>query len=171
MGESGVVGGKEVVIDISQAHRYANLRTSIGSVEDDTFRVTNMFLNVREQPNVRSGQVEQLKEGDQIRLIDFPNARWAQVELADGRKGYVSTAYIAQIVTDEDLPRVKEKYNGLYEVNFRFLNVRKEPVSRSQKLGELFANQVVRPVSMDGKWAKIRFGDGEGYVSKPCRYV
>lgn len=164
-GSDDLVPVTEVILDVSHAHKYASLRTSLGSVEGNVFRVTNVFLNVREHPNVQSKSVEQLKEGDQVSLLDFPNARWAHVQLADGRTGYVSTAYIAQITTDEDLSRVQEQYAGLYEVNFQFLNVRAEPNSQAQKLGELLSHQLVRPLAIEEQWARIPFGDGEGFVS------
>lgn len=163
--EGGSGLNPDVVLDVSQAHRYAKLRTSVGSVGEDTFRVTNVFLNVREGASVHSKQVEQLKEGDLIRLLDFPNSRWAHVELVDGRKGYVSTAYIAQVVTEEDLASVKKKYEGLYEVNFNFLNVRSEQSSQSQKLGELIGHQLIRPIAIEGKWAKVNLDGKEGFVS------
>ncbi|MBT3834933.1 SH3 domain-containing protein [Candidatus Peribacteria bacterium] len=163
--QDGEAINTDVVLDVSQAHRYAKLRTSVGSVGEDTFRVTNVFLNVREGASVHSKQVEQLKEGDLVRLLDFPNSRWAHIELIDGRKGYVSTAYISQVVTEEDLASVKKKYEGLYEVNFNFLNVRSEQSSQSQKLGELMGHQLVRPLSIEGKWAKVDLDGEQGFVS------
>ena len=156
---------KEVVLDASDAYRFDNLRTSIGSIEENTFRVTNAFLNVRENPTVHADKVEELSKGDRVKLIEFPNARWAHVQLLDGRKGYVSSSYIAQMVTEAELPEVKKLYEGQYEVNFAYLNVRDTPSSQGLKLGELNGDQVVRPIAFHDEWARIPFDGKEGYVS------
>ena len=156
---------KEVVLDASDAHRFDNLRTSIGSVEENTFRVTNAFLNVRENPTVHAEKVEELSKGDRVKLIEFPSARWAHIQLLDGRKGYVSSSYIAQMVTEAELPEVKKLYEGQYEVNFAYLNVRDTPSSQGLKLGELNGDQIVRPVAFHEEWARVPFDGKEGYVS------
>ena len=155
----------EVVLDASQAHRFDALRTSLGAIGENTFRVTNTFLNVRAKPNVRAEKVEELKQGDHVTLLSYPNARWAEIQLLDGRKGYVSTTYITQIVSERDLEQVKKRYEGQYIVNFQFVNVRSEPSTKGQKLGELLSNQIVRPIGFHENWARIPFEGQEGFVS------
>lgn len=155
----------EVVLDVADAHKFDALRTSIGSLEENTFRVTNVFLNVRDESSVRSKVIEELHEGDSLKVLAFPDASWAKVELMDGRTGFVSTNYIAQVVSDKDLAAIQEKYKGRYEVDFRFLNVRSEPSAQGLKLGELTANQIVEPAEIKDEWARIVFDGKEGYVS------
>lgn len=159
------IEGEEVIIDVSDAHRFDHIRSELGALEENTYRVTNAFLNVRAQPLVQGDLVAELVAGDLFKVLSFPTSRWAQVELRDGRKGFVSTQYIAQVVSDEQLEEIKKKYEGQYEVNFAFLNVRAEPSSGALKLGELPANALVKPISIDGEWAKVPFGGKEGYVS------
>ena len=156
---------EEVVIDVSDAHRFDNIRSELGALEENTYRVTNAFLNVRAQPIVQGDMVQELAAGDLLKVISFPTSRWAEVELIDGRKGFVSAQYIAQVVSDEQLEGIKKKYEGQYEVNFAFLNVRAEPNSGALKLGELKANALVKPISIDGEWAKVPFEGKEGFVS------
>lgn len=159
------LGPEEVVIDAAQAHRFDALRTSLGSVGENTFRVTNVFLNVRSAPNIRSKKIEELKEGENVTLLSFPNTRWAEIQLRDGRKGYVSTSYIAQVVAEEKLEEVKAQYEGQYSVNFQFVNVRAEPNSQSQKLGEFTSTQIVKPIAILDGWARVPYEGKVGFVS------
>jgi peptidoglycan/xylan/chitin deacetylase (PgdA/CDA1 family)/uncharacterized protein YgiM (DUF1202 family) len=155
----------EVILDASQAHRFDQLRTSLSSVEENTFRVTNAFLNVREDASVRSSLLAELTKGDRVVVLDYPDSRWAHIQLSDGRKGYVSTSYIAQMVNEEQLEVIKKKYEGQYEVNFAFLNVRDTPSAQGKKLGELDGDQVVTPLGFHDDWARVPFEGGEGFVS------
>ncbi len=156
---------EEVVIDVADAHRFDSIRSELGALEENTYRVTNAFLNVRETPTVSGGMVEELKQGDLVKVIAFPDARWAEIMLTDGRKGFVSTAYISQVVSDEKLEEIRKKYEGQYEVNFAFLNVRAEPKSGALKIGELQSHQIIKPLSIDGEWAKVQYEGKDGYVS------
>ena len=158
-------GIEEIEIDSADAHRYDSLRSELGALEENTYRVTNVFLNVRSTPSVHSDLVEELKQGDYVRVLSFPDAKWAEVQLSDARKGFVSTAYISQVISESQVEEVKKRYEGQYEVNFRFLNVRSEPSTQGLKLGELYAHQIVKPIEFNDKWARVPFGDGEGFVA------
>lgn len=164
---SSLPGGESpvVTLDASQAHRFVSIRSGIGEATENALRVTNAFLNVRANPSVRGEKIEELRRGDRLTLLSFPNAGWAEVQLGDGRKGYVNTSYVAELATEEALPELKKKYEGLYSVNFAFLNVRSNPETRAQKLGELRSGQIVKPAAMLGEWARIPFEGKEGYVS------
>ncbi len=156
-----------LVLDLSLVDTYAAIRTS--PEEDanakDLFRVTNEFLNVRDQPNVTSRQVDRLNRGDLMVLLEFIDARWAKVKLMNEVEGFVSSRYIAKLTSEEKLAEERSKYEGLYFVNFGFLNVRKDADTASEKIGELQGQAFVRPLSMDSVWARIPFEDGEGYVA------
>ncbi|HLC75903.1 MAG TPA: SH3 domain-containing protein [Candidatus Peribacterales bacterium] len=156
---------EEVVINVADAHRFDPIRSELSSLEENTYRVTNAFLNVRTSPVVQAGLVESLSKGDLLKVVSFPSAKWAEVLLPDGRHGFVSTAYIAQVVSEDQLETIKKKYEGQYEVNFAFLNVRAEPKPGALKLGELGAHELVKPLSIDGEWAKILFQGKDGFVS------
>ena len=160
-----LTGTKAVVLDVSHAERFTNLRTGIGPAGENTFRVTNAFLNVRETPSVQGVKVEELKSGDLLKLLTFENAAWAKVELPDGRQGYVNVGYIAQMATEQTLPTLKKQYEGQYYVDFAFLNVRSSPSSQGQKIGELASNQIVRPIAIHEEWARLLFDGKQGYVA------
>jgi hypothetical protein len=63
------------------------------------------------------------------------------------------------------LPQEEKAYENLYFVNFGFVNVRKEPNVKSEKLGEIPGQAFVRPLSVDPSWAKVMVDGKEGYVS------
>ena len=164
--DSGVVVvEEEVVVDVADAHRFDALRSKLGSLEENTFRVTNAFVNVRESPSIQAPLVEELTQGALLKALSFPSAQWGEVQLEDGRHGYVSTAYIARVVSDEQLEAIKKQYEGQYEVNFAFLNVRAEPKAGALKLGELGAHELVKPLAIEGEWARIPYAGKEGYIS------
>ncbi|MDD4287940.1 MAG: SH3 domain-containing protein [Candidatus Peribacteraceae bacterium] len=153
------------VLDLSLVKTYDAVRTGPGLTSKDTYQVTNEFLNVRSAPNVTSSQVARLLRGETVTVLEFMDAAWAKVRLADNREGYISQRYIAKIVSEEQLKKEKEAFAGQYYVNFGFVNVRKGADSDSEKLGELPGQAFVKPVSHDENWARISFQGKEGYVA------
>lgn len=152
-------------VDLSVLAQYESLRESTSSGEGNIYRVTNSFLNVRSEPRVTSAEVAQLKQGDHITVLDFPDGAWAKVKLQDDTEGFVSLRYIAKLVSEERLSEEKKAFEGMYFVDFGFLNVRKEPDAESEKLGELAGQTIVRPLSMDAVWARVLYDGKEGYVA------
>jgi len=153
------------VLDLSLVKTYDAVRAGPGITGKDSYQVTNEFLNVRSAPNVTSSQVERLLRGETVTVLEFVDAAWAKVRLADNREGYISQRYIAKIVSEEQLKKEKEAFAGQYYVNFGFVNVRKGADSDSEKLGELPGQAFVKPVSHDETWARISFQGKEGYVA------
>jgi len=153
------------VLDLSLVKTYDAVRAGPGLTGKDTYQVTNEFLNVRSAANVTSSQLARLVRGDAVTVLEFVDAAWAKVRLADNREGYISQRYIAKIVSEEQLKKEKEAFTGQYYVNFGFVNVRKGADSDSEKLGELPGQAFVKPVSHDENWARISFQGKEGYVA------
>jgi len=151
------------VLDLSQVSSYNAVRS--GNSGEDVYRVTNAFLNMRAEPKVTVEQVDRLVKGDVLTVLGFENAVWAHVRLPNAREGYVSTRYIAKMISEEGLAAEKEKFKGQYFVNFGFLNVRKDADAQSEKIGELQGQTLVKPLSMDAVWARIPFEGKEGYVA------
>ena len=77
----------------------------------------------------------------------------------------MNVGYIAEMATEQTLPALKKKYEGQYYVDFAFLNVRASPTSQGQKLGELLSNQIVKPLAIHEKWARLSFEGKEGFVA------
>lgn len=159
-------GGSGITLDVSMASQYDSIRSSALESGEDVYRVVNEFVNLRDAPSISSTVLARLVQGDLLTVEDFPDATWAKVtSLSDGQEGYLASRYIAKLTSEEDLAAEKEKYEGQYFVNFRFLNVRRSADSNSEKLGELEGQKFVRPISIEGEWARIPFEGGEGYVS------
>jgi uncharacterized protein YgiM (DUF1202 family) len=157
-GESG-----PPVLDIGTISKFNAIRTGAETGED-RYRITNAFLNVRANPRVNAGHLGRLERGESVEVVEFVNAGWAKV-MYENQEGYVASRYISKIVSEQQLAYEKKKYEGLYFVDFAFLNVRKEAASESEKLGELSSQSFVRPLSMDDTWARIPYGEGDGYIA------
>mgnify|MGYP001088471692 CR=1 FL=1 len=153
------------ILDLSLVDTYKAVRVGAGGGGEDFYRVTNAFVNMRAQPRVTGEYVDRLEKGTSFALIDFHDAAWAKIRLPNGREGYVAARYIAKSTSEENLAAEKEKFTGLYFVNFGFLNVRKDPDANSAKLGELKSQALIRPLSTDDVWARVPYEGGEGYVA------
>ena len=162
---SGGLSGPAPVLDLSMVPVYTAMRSGPGATGENLYRVINDFLNMRAAPGSNAALVVRLNRGALLTLLDFTDASWAKVKTADGREGFVSTRYIAKVTSEQKLAEEKKKFDGLYYVNFAFLNVRKEPAANSDKIGELAGQSFVRPQSIDGAWATVPFGSSVGYVS------
>lgn len=154
------------VLDLSNVSAYNSIRSGPGAAGDNVYRVTNSFLNVRSDPWVTAAAIERLVNGDAVEVIDFTDAAWAHVRLADGQEGYVALRYISKLVAEEKIDEEKAAFDGLWFVGFGFLNVRRSPETTAEKLGELPGQSIVRPISMDDVWARVMFDGVEGYVAR-----
>ena len=151
------------VIDVGSIDKFNAMRTASDG-EQDMFRVTNAFLNVRSEPRVTATQIGRLERSESIQVLEFIDAAWAKV-LLNGKEGYVASRYISKLVSETQLAEEKKKYEGMYFVDFGFLNVRKDADANSEKLGELAGQSFVRPLTKDEVWARIPYNDGDGYVA------
>lgn len=149
----------------SLAQKYASIRMTTSGENSQVYRVTNAFLNVRAEPNTRAASVGRLEQGDPATLVEFTNASWAKVRLADGKEGYVSAAYLSKVVSEDQMKEEEKKYENVYFVNYGFVNVREAADVGSAKLGEIPGQAFVRPVSIEGAWAKVTLDGKQGYVS------
>ncbi|MAE68684.1 MAG: SH3 domain-containing protein [Candidatus Peribacteraceae bacterium] len=155
--------GGPPVIDVGTIDKFNAMRTGSDG-EQDMFRVTNAFLNVRSDPRVTATQIGRLERSEAIQVLEFIDAAWAKVSL-NGKEGYVASRYISKLVSESQLAAEKKKYEGMYFVDFGFLNVRKDADANSEKLGELAGQSFIRPLTTDEVWARIPFNDGDGYVA------
>lgn len=151
------------VIDIGTIGTFNAIRT-MPNASDDFFRVTNTFLNVRSEPRVTAPQIGRLERSDSVELIEFVNASWAKIAYEDA-EGYVSSRYISKLVSERQLSEEKKQYDGMYFVDFGFLNVRKDADTNSEKIGELAGQSFIKPLTIDEVWARIPFEEGDGYVA------
>lgn len=165
VGDQGEVDADTIVLDLSQVDTYASIRADSSNNDENNYRVTNAFVNMRANPSVTAEQLERLERGQVMTVLEFVDAAWAKVRLPNGREGYVSSRYVAKLTSEEKLSEEKKKYEGQYFINFGFLNVRAKPDADSEKLGELPGQAIVRPLSMDDTWARVQYEGKEGYVA------
>ncbi len=153
-------------LDLSMVPTYNAMRASGAAEGANLYRITNSFLNIRSEPKVSSSLVVRLNGGDEVTVLEFINAGWAKVQVAGSKTGYASLQYLARMTTEDRLAEEQKAFNGLYYVHFAFVNVRAKPDQKSEKLGQIDGDTFVRPLSMEGDWARVPFNGKEGYVSK-----
>lgn len=155
------------VLDLGLAQRYNAIRTApTVAAGSNLFRVTNDFVNLRSAPDADATFVARIEGGEVLDVVEFANAAWAKVKVVGGgQEGFVSTRYIAKLVSEEELVAEKRKYEGKYFVNYGYVNVRRAQDSQSEKLGEIPGQTIITPLSVDGQWARVTVDGKEGYVS------
>ncbi len=152
-------------VDTERQRLYDNLRMSLSDAQDNAYRVNNPFLNVRSNMGVGTAQVARLSQGELVKVVDILNAEWAKVRMQNNQEGFVAFRYLAKVTTEQKLPEEKKRFAGQYFVDFSFVNIRKDPTSQSEKIGELPGQAIVKPVALNGEWARVSFNGREGYVS------
>lgn len=155
----------ESVTDPELRKRYDAMRAGSSGKGANLYRVTNAFLNVRTEPAVNAAFLMRLNQGDLVTVVEFTNASWAKVTLPGGQTGYLSVRYISKLTTEEKLKEEQKAFDGLYFVNFAFVNVRQSADTGADKIGEIPGQTILRPLSMEKDWARVPFNGKEGYVS------
>jgi SH3-like domain-containing protein len=149
-------------VDLSLMSVYDAIRTNS---KEGMYKVTNGFVNVRGAPDQASAFVGRLEEGNLVKVVEFSNAQWAKVELAPGKTGFIASRYLSRLTTEERLASDKKEFEGLYYVNFGFVNMRNQPTQQSEKIAEIPGQSLLRPISMDSEWARVKYANKEGFVS------
>lgn len=163
---SGTLKGNpdDVVLDLSQLPTYKAMRTG-QSGTNNYFQVTNAFLNVRSDTSANAANIARLENGASVEVIEFPRADWAKIKMTDGKEGFVASRYIAKMTTNEKIADEQKKYEGLMYVNFAFVNMRASADQKSEKIGEIPGQAIIKPSSSANGWSKVTYGGKEGYVS------
>ena len=121
-------------------------------------------VNVRKGPGFNHGVLGQLKAGDTVTRTGVGEHGWSRITY-NGQTAYVANNYLTT-----DSP---EKANGatFKDVNQTVratakVNVRKGPSVEYEIVGSLQAGQeVTRTAVGDKGWSRIKFNDGDAYVS------
>ena len=120
-------------------------------------------LNVRKQPSVDSEKIGSVLKGTTITIIGETD-EWYEIIYGD-QVGYVSKLYIVL----ENETRLEVAVTGVVITKDDPLNVREQPNANSKILGTVPKGGTVSIISNDGEWYEIKYGSGNGYVSK--KYV
>ena len=121
-----------------------------------TVRITSGSLNVRSAPSTSSSVIASLSKNATVTLLS-KEGNWWRVEYADGKSGYASASYIAE-VSGSRAYRVKTTSGNL--------NVRSGAGTNYSVKASLPNGKVIVVLSQSGGWAKIVYnGRSTGYVS------
>ncbi|CUQ16558.1 SH3 domain-containing protein [Clostridium baratii] len=137
-----------------------------------TGTVSASALNVRSGASTSSSIIGSLNNGAKVEIVSTSNG-WHKIKYKNGY-GYVSADYIKvdssntskpedkPVQKPEEKPEVTTKTGT---VNASALNVRSGASTSSSVIGSLNRGAKVEIVSTSGKWHKIKYKNGYGYVS------
>lgn len=125
------------------------------------YEVTASVLNVRSAPNTSSKVVDTLRKKDQIEIVKYYNASWAQIKTTTTKNGiaYVSTKYLQKVPTT-----VTTKSN---------LNLRSGPSTKNKILTVIpkgakvsfLGYQTAGKTKIDYNWVIVSYNGKKGFVS------
>ncbi len=119
--------------------------------------VTASILNLREAPDTSSKVLRQLKEGNQLNVLDSSNG-WYKVN-SEGLTGWVSGSYVKR---NEEQP-VTVQYGKITGNN---VNLRKGPGTSYAVISRLNKGDVLTIIELSGNWYKVKTsGATVGWVS------
>jgi len=122
--------------------------------------VTASKLNVRTGPSTAYPVMHHLWKGNRVRIIG-ENSGWYQIQLSDGRIGWVSKEYMAHIT-----PAAEQALDTYGLVTASSLNVRTGPSTAYSIMHLLWKGNRVKIIGKTGNWYLIRLSDGRtGWVS------
>ncbi|MFB7141084.1 SH3 domain-containing protein [Gottfriedia sp. NPDC056225] len=134
---------------------------AVVSAPISVYKVTASVLNVRSAPNTNSKVVDTLRKNDQIEIVKFYNASWAQIKTTTTKNGiaYVSTNYLQKIPTI-----VSTKAN---------LNLRTGPSTKNKVLTVIpkgakvsfLGYQTTGKTQIDYNWAIVSYNGKKGFAS------
>ena len=126
---------------------------SITSFAEESVRgvVVANGVNIRSDASIESSVVSSLKLGEYVDIIDS-NDEWYNIQLGDGKTGWVYSDLIVPINPDSDLIRRGTVRGDL-------LNVREEPNTTSAILAKLSNGDEITIVEQSGDWFKISITD------------
>lgn len=124
------------------------------------YEVTASKLNVRSAPNTNSKIVDLLRKKDQIEIVKYTNANWAQIKTTTTKSGvgYINTNYLVKVQSI-----IKTKAN---------LNLRTGPSAKYKVVTVLpkganvsFLGYAKSKTSVNTKWAIVTYKGHKGYAS------
>ena len=137
-----------------------------------TGTVSASALNVRSGASTSSSIIGSLNNGAKVEIVSTSNG-WHKIKYKNGY-GYVSADYIKVDSSNTSKPESKpeqkpdtkpEATTKTGTVNASALNVRSGASTSSSVIGSLNRGAKVEIVSTSGKWHKIKYKNGYGYVS------
>ena len=150
----------------------ATVTTTTAAPQNPVYYVTATKLNVRSEPNTTCQILGTLLYGAPVEVLDTADG-WCRIAF-EGKSAYISAEYASlqappstsatttttQITTTTTLPPQTVLY-----VTGTKLNVRSQPNTSSEILGELLQGDAVVIYATVGNWYRIDYKGETGYVS------
>ena len=118
-------------------------------------------VNVRSGPSTSNSILGKLNKNDKVEVIS-ESGSWSKINYK-GSTAYVSSQYLSNKQIEED--KNEEVNISNKKVTASTLNVRSGPSTSHSIIGTLYKGNVVKPLSQDNGWVKVKFNDTTGYIS------
>ena len=162
------------------------LSLGVAIADDGKATVTTSGLNVRSGPGTTHSRITQLPKGTVVPVVKIEKG-WAQIRLTQGSLGWVSTQYL-QVTSQPGSGAGAGSASGTTSsagagspgvnvsapatgtlgtgvINSTAVNVRKDPTTESQALGQLARGELVQLLEKRGDWYRVKTGKIEGWVA------
>lgn len=125
------------------------------------YEVTASVLNVRSTPNTSSKVVDTLRKKDQIEIVKFYNANWAQIKTTTTKNGiaYVSTKYLQKLPTTLTTKTDLNLRSGA-STKYKVLTV----IPKGAKVSFL-GYQTAGRTQIDYNWAIVSYNGKKGFAN------
>ena len=117
-------------------------------------------VNVRSGPSTSNSILGKLNKNDKVEVIS-ESGSWSKINYK-GSTAYVSSQYLSSKQIEED--KNEEVNISNKKVTASTLNVRSGPSTSHSIIGTLYKGNVVKPLSQDNGWVKIKLNDNTGYI-------
>ncbi|MBQ8997328.1 MAG: SH3 domain-containing protein [Clostridium sp.] len=156
---SGVVGTILAVKTVPASATEVNSGISVASISKGQVVNVTSTLRIRASASTNSSVLGTMRNGSTFDIIS-KSGSWYQIKY-NGITGYVHGDYVKEIAASSSISTKGKVYN--VSTNLR---VRSGASTSSSILGYLTNNTEVTIVGSEGKWYKIQYNSGYGYVSK-----
>lgn len=149
---------------ITVTDRQAEPETSVASAsEDEVFVVSVNLLNVRAKADLSSKKIGQVTKGQKFDILSTDH-NWVQVELENGKKGWLYNFYGS--LTDAPVTTDSVNSNGLITILYNGTNLRSDSTKNSEVVQRVDAGESFQILEKSNDWYKIALADqSSAYVA------
>ena len=162
----------ENLYNADKSHEEKNSETSLNVGE--YYIVIPNVLNIRKKPNAESEIIERVTSGEVLYVTDYNyNYEYAEI-VYDGKKCYVSNAYIKKqtnIETSENTETTETKTTEtiekipVYNINCEVLNIMEKPLEDSEILARKTIYDEIYVLNLNkGEWSEVLYENKICYV-------
>ena len=124
--------------------------------KEKTFVVSVDILNVRKKPDLSSRKIGQVEKGDEFEVLSVDH-NWVQVQLKDGKKGWLYSFYGNLKNTKET--STSSSSNGSITILYNGTNLRSDSTTSSAVVKRADAGESYKVLETINDWYKIALAD------------